>query len=180
MVQRGLFRQNLYYRIRGLALRVPPLRERMEDLPDLITHFLRKAVPGESRYLSEEANRFSTTYQWPGNIRELENVLDTLAKISIQSEITLKDIESQIASNTPNWEAPSDDIPKGKLVYSLERNSINRNYKKLVTDFEQALTSQALKDTGSISGASDKLGLPRTTLTSKIKAWGWNLPEQMQ
>ncbi len=93
-VRRGAFREDLFYRLSVVTLRVPPLRERVADIPALAAHFLKRAcsLAGRDVTLSEQALRLLTQYQWPGNVRELENTIEHLALYSRDARITTDDL----------------------------------------------------------------------------------------
>ncbi len=93
-VRRGSFREDLFYRLSVVTLRVPPLRERVADIPALAAHFLKRACSTAARdvTLSEQALRMLTKYPWPGNVRELENTIEHLALYSRDARITADDL----------------------------------------------------------------------------------------
>ena len=98
MVRNGEFREDLYYRLNILSLQVPPLRERKEDIPLLIEHFMGKIsqTQGTSKKLSKAAQTVLLNYNWPGNIRELSNIVERIYYMSDSDTIELHDIPSQI------------------------------------------------------------------------------------
>src|SRR5690606_26640323 len=89
MVERGEFREDLYYRINVLKVSVPPLRDRIADLPMLVSHFLRKHYRGEGTPPSLGAGALAAMegYRWPGNIRELENEVERLLVLGVDEEV---------------------------------------------------------------------------------------------
>ncbi len=96
MVRDGTFREDLYYRLKGVTVEVPPLRERSEDIPALAEHFLEKYAEesaSERRLLSPAARETLVRYRWPGNIRELENVIRSVALFADEAEIQRRDLE---------------------------------------------------------------------------------------
>ena len=101
-VRDGAFRQDLYYRLKGISMRVPPLRERRGDIAMLTQHFIlqgnrrhRKSVRG----IEPAALRALERYPWPGNVRELRNVVDTLVVLTVGTRITAERVEAQLASD---------------------------------------------------------------------------------
>jgi DNA-binding NtrC family response regulator len=99
MVQRGTFREDLYYRIRVIHLHVPPLRERAQDVPELVEHFLARFTDGTShitRAISPEALALLVRHSWPGNVRELENVLERLVVTGQQETIQVEDLPPEV------------------------------------------------------------------------------------
>jgi DNA-binding NtrC family response regulator len=139
----GSFRQDLLYRLNVIQLHLPPLRERREDVPLLVAHFLRKHVP-ESRSpmsFNEKAMRCLTSYFWPGNVRELENVIERAITLSQGDVITTDDLPPRIrieqSHDTPPLSAddlaeifaglPSlDDIERRYIIHVLEATGSNR------------------------------------------------------
>ena len=100
LINQGHFREDLFYRLNVVPLRLPPLRERSEDIPDLIRHFLAQAVKEglPRKELSREAIERLQAYRWPGNVRELENVLRRLVAIEIEDTIPVQAIDRELAS----------------------------------------------------------------------------------
>lgn len=97
-VQEGNFREDLFYRLNTITLRVPPLRKRKEDIEHLVHHFLKTSLWGESKTkeITPDALQYLTEYQWPGNIRELQNVVERLKILSDGKQITKEDIGRHI------------------------------------------------------------------------------------
>src|SRR5205823_4115399 len=99
LIQQGLFREDLFFRLNVVPLRLPPLRERSEDVPDLIRHFFdlveREGLP--HKQLDQEAMERLRRYRWPGNVRELENLARRLAALYPQETITAPVIDSELS-----------------------------------------------------------------------------------
>lgn len=94
MVKNGQFRKDLYFRLNKLMLRIPPLRERTDDIPQLVEHFLnKKARNGVKKAISKEALQYLMNYTWPGNVRELENTIENLVLMSRGNTIELSDLD---------------------------------------------------------------------------------------
>ncbi len=91
MIRQGLFREDLYYRLNVVPIRLPPLRERVDDIGDLVQHFLRAAQrDGEPiKNISPEAIRLMQNYAWPGNVRELENLVRRLSALYADETISI-------------------------------------------------------------------------------------------
>jgi DNA-binding NtrC family response regulator len=164
-VDAGRFRQDLYFRLDVLSLRLPPLRERGEDVGILIDHFLaelgREAGAAELP-LSAEARRLLLTYDWPGNVRELENVLRRALVVSDGSAIRAVDLPARLrgASETSS-EAPS------------EQSSLATMVARTVERVERALIQSALAACrGNRSAAAEQLGINRKTLFNKMRQYG--------
>ncbi|MDH3198296.1 MAG: sigma-54 dependent transcriptional regulator, partial [Candidatus Krumholzibacteria bacterium] len=103
-VRRGEFRQDLYYRLKGISLHVSPLRDRPEDIPTLVSHFvgLASAKHGKAvRAVEPAAMRRLVSYRWPGNVRELRNVVDTLVVLAAGPRVTADEVDAQLSTETP-------------------------------------------------------------------------------
>jgi Nif-specific regulatory protein len=103
-VKRGAFREDLYHRLNVVAIRVPPLRDRAEDIPALARHFLERAAARCRRRvtgISAEAERYLTTYSWPGNIRELENAIERAVVLGQSEEVLLEDLPETVLDAVP-------------------------------------------------------------------------------
>ncbi len=114
LVAEGRFRQDLFFRINVITLRVPPLRERREDIADLAAHILERLAAregGAPRRLSADALQTLQRYAFPGNVRELENLLERACALCEGNEIGLADIELHGEATTPGW--PADGVPGG-------------------------------------------------------------------
>lgn len=178
LVKRGVFREDLYFRIKRAVLNIPPLRNRKEDIPSLIDHFLRKYSLGTKK-ITPSALKLCLEYSWPGNIRQLEGAIETTAKMQEGDEITEEDLRTQIFSQSEIWSTPQEvDLPAGsENKFGLDAELIRRNYKHLLRDFEQTMVSIALKKAKSENAAAEYLGLPRSTLVSRRRSWGWRDPD---
>lgn len=183
LVRRGLFREDLYFRIKRAVLRIPPLRDRKEDIPDLLDLFLRRSGQGSKR-LTPDALALSLAYPWPGNIREMQAVMETLAQTTEDEFIAAADLAAQIqpveASRPPvQDDADSSECsecsPGGTVAFGLDEQQIAGNYKRLQLEFEQTMVRLALRKTGSEKKAAQYLGIPRSTLMSKCRGWGWKV-----
>lgn len=163
LVAEGRFREDLYYRLNVIPLHLPPLRERREDIPLLVGHFLQKIgaaldPPRRDVTVSQEAMRSLMAYDWPGNVRQLENVVErVLALTPGRRQIELADLPPEIQGATPAAD-PSWLPPEGLPLEQYLR------------DIERALIRRALERAqGNKRKAADMLGLKRTTLVEKLK-----------
>jgi two-component system nitrogen regulation response regulator GlnG len=182
-IGQGLFREDLFYRLNVVPIRLPPLRERREDTPDLIRHFMTRAVeeglPAKS--IDPAAMERLVGYRWPGNVRELENLVRRLAALYSEEVISVEIIERELAepagavdveSNPAGeslgaaveyhlaryFEAHGDDLPPAGL------------YDRVLREIEKPLVSLTLGATrGNQLRAADLLGLNRNTLRKKIR-----------
>jgi transcriptional regulator with PAS, ATPase and Fis domain len=110
MVRAGRFRADLYYRLAGVEVEVPPLRDRREDIPLLTTHFLRLYARGAPMTVSLAASEAMLIYDWPGNVRQLGRVIERSVALSATSEILMSDLPDAIARrpSSPRLEIPLD------------------------------------------------------------------------
>ena len=183
-IQQGLFREDLYYRLNVVPLRLPPLRERLEDIGDLARHFLRQAARdglGERTITPQAIDRLKR-HSWPGNVRELENVVRRLVALYTQDTLTPELVESELAEATST---PRPDDGAGEptaLSEMVERYlaqhfaSFGRDlpppglYRRLIRQVELPLITAALAATrGNQIKAAELLGLNRNTLREKIQ-----------
>ena len=129
MVKNGLFRKDLYFRLNKMILRVPPLRERTDDIPILVAHFLKKkARNGIEKTISKEALTYLTNYTWPGNVRELENTIENLMFMAKGSCISLPDLERLSLERDPFLEDAPAPTPSSNVTHSTN-GLITRNIK---------------------------------------------------
>jgi DNA-binding NtrC family response regulator len=163
MVAEGTFREDLYYRLHVIPVHLPPLRDRRDDIPLLVRHFLEKYAPGSPVQMSQGAMRALMAYHWPGNVRQLENAINRAVTLSggrQQLEVSLLPPELQStpeASPVPFVDFPEDGIDMRVYLETLERGFI----------------AQALDRTeGNKNKAAELLGLKRTTLVEKIRRYG--------
>jgi len=162
MVQQGRFREDLYYRLNVIPIKIPPLRERSGDIPILINHFLSEFSRKKKRKVlrvSPEALRCLTGYAWPGNVRELENLMERLVILVDGDTIDPRDLPERMAQ-APRPETLLDvDFPEGGLPLT-----------ETVLEFERQMIVKALNKTGWVKNqAAQLLHLNRTTLIEKIK-----------
>ena len=165
MVAAGTFREDLYYRLNVIPIRLPPLRERREDVPVLVQHFLERIgnnlVPKRSQAtLSQEAMRRLMAYQWPGNVRQLENVIERALALSPgRSEIEVSDLTVEVQNASDAVVVATATLPDEGLDFEAH-----------IAALERTLIDQALQKTsGNKRQASDLLRLKRTTLIEKLK-----------
>ncbi len=165
MVREGTFREDLYYRLNVIPIHLPPLRERREDIPLLVQHFLERLgrdlePPRTDVTMSQDAMRRLMAYDWPGNIRQLENTIErALALGRGRPQIDVSALPEEIqASGQPT--APS---ALALPVHGLDLD-------EYVTHVERELIRQSLERTGGNKRqAAALLGLKRTTLVEKLK-----------
>lgn len=163
LVAKGLFREDLYYRLNVIPVHIPPLRQRICDVPVLIEHFLKEY--SEANHISpprfsQEILSLLMNYKWPGNVRELENTIERLLVLRPGQEIQLTDLPDKFLQAT-------DTIFKNSALHIPEAGF---SLKNAVSDFENTLIVKALEKTGwNKNKAATLLQLNRTTLVEKIK-----------
>ncbi len=184
LIQQGLFREDLFFRLNVVPIRLPPLRERLEDVPDLARHFFalaeREGLP--QKQIDGGALERMKRYRWPGNIRELENLIRRLAALYPQDTITSGIVDAELAEPTST---SRDDVPSGgheEIGPALERflsgyfDQYGEGlpppglYHRILREVEQPLLGAALAATGGNQiRAAELLGLNRNTLRKKIR-----------
>ncbi len=143
-ISAGRFREDLYYRLNVIPLHIPPLRERREDIPLLIEHFMKK-FSASSRRLSPDALRLLMTYSWRGNIRELENLVERVFLMTDKEEITASDIPLEIG----------DLRPESKLLPEMGKDGVNLD--AIVENIERKYLLEALKIANGVKTDAAKL-----------------------
>jgi two-component system nitrogen regulation response regulator GlnG len=182
MIRQGLFREDLYYRLNVVPIRLPPLRERVDDIPDLVQHFLRLAQrEGEaSKNVTPEALRLMQNYSWPGNIRELENLVRRLSALYadeqispeiVQNELNIADRPVTSGNAGPVDVSMAVETHVGQLLREYEPNLPPAGmYQRVIDKVEAPLIAMALNACGGNQiKAADLLGLNRNTLRKKIR-----------
>lgn len=157
-VQKGNFREDLYYRINTIVISAPPLRRRKEDIPVLISHFLNSATHAylnRGRTISDEALKDMMKYDWPGNIRELQNVCERLQILSEGHQIMLNDLPEQIRN--PEIKDDFIDYDPTMTIHELEKRYIL----KALAHFG-----------GNKTQAANALGITIKTLYNKLHEYG--------
>jgi two-component system nitrogen regulation response regulator GlnG len=184
-IQQGLFREDLFYRLNVVPIRIPPLRERLEDVGDLVRHFLRQAAReglGQKSIESAAIDRLKA-HPWPGNIRELENFVRRLAALYPQDTLTNQIIEQELAEALPDKSNEMGGADAKDLSEQVERYlsgyfaTFGKDlpppglYERVIRQVELPLLTAALAATrGNQIRAAELLGLNRNTLRARIRA----------
>ncbi|MEA2934790.1 MAG: two-component system, NtrC family, nitrogen regulation response regulator GlnG [Variibacter sp.] len=182
LIQQGLFREDLFFRLNVVPLRLPPLRERSEDVPDLIRHFLSQAEKEglPAKRLDQEALERLKGYRWPGNVREVENLARRLAALYPHELITAAAIDSELTEPVP---VAHERINRDETLLMAVERHLNEYfsgfpgtlpppglYHRILREVEYPLLSAALAATrGNQIRAADLLGVNRNTLRKKIR-----------
>ena len=159
LVRQQRFREDLFFRINIIPIRIPPLRERPEDIPRLANEILSRITAergwGEIS-LDERAMQLLECYPWPGNIREMRNVLERAAQIAQHSPLTVRDLELQYAGKASTGSTPK--------AFPMETSLTMRQLEARYIEFVLA------EEEGSIDKAAKRLGISRSSLYTKVKA----------
>jgi transcriptional regulator with PAS, ATPase and Fis domain len=154
-IQQGRFREDLYYRLKVIDIEMPPLRERKEDIPILVQHFihkfskeLKKSVSG----VSEDTLRVLVNYSWPGNVRELENIIQRAITLSRHEVILPDDLPATVIQTT------DENLFEKAMEENLTLDQLEKEYIKRVL----------IETGGNKSKAAEILGLDRKTLYRKL------------
>ena len=160
MMMKGEFRQDLYYRLNVIPLEVPPLRERKDDIPLLITHFLDKFVKQFKKKIEsidDDVMKCLQYYNWQGNIRELENLLERAVVLNKTSKLTLKDFPPYVVQQ------------EGDIHVDLDADG---NLIDIVDSYEKQIILKALRENNyNKLRTAEKLGIHRSTFMSKLKKY---------
>jgi len=157
-VKKGSFREDLYYRLSVVPIEIPPLRERVDDIPLLVGHFLRKyrEEAGSYQILPEVIEKLQD-YSWPGNVRELENVLQQMMIFCQNRTLRLCDVPPHILVDQPEARKPGDSLSLPRLVSELEQSYIVQTLNR--TDWHLGKTAR-------------QLGMTRKMLGDRIRKYG--------
>jgi DNA-binding NtrC family response regulator len=163
MVAEGTFREDLYYRLHVIPIQLPPLRERRDDIPVLVKHFLEKFAPGMAMQVSQGAMRALMAYTWPGNVRQLENAIERAVALSAgRREVAVTDLPAEVQTTPETTETPFVDFPDSGLDLPAYLAKIERD-----------LIQRSLDRTGgNRNKAAELLRIKRTTLVEKLKRLG--------
>ncbi|NOX20222.1 MAG: sigma-54-dependent Fis family transcriptional regulator, partial [Nitrospirae bacterium] len=143
-IKEGLFREDLYYRLNVIPIHIPPLRERKEDIPLLIDYFLKKTGAPSIKF-SPEAMRIMLAYEWKGNVRELENMIERIVLLSEREYILPEDLPVEIKGS----------VQMGGQIPELTELGIDLD--KVLEDIERSYLKKALELTGGVKTEAAKL-----------------------
>jgi two-component system, NtrC family, nitrogen regulation response regulator GlnG len=189
LIQQGQFREDLFFRINVVPVRLPPLRERPEDVPDLVRHFLAQAAKEglPAKQFTRDALEALTRHRWRGNVRELQNLIRRLAVIQADETITAGMVEQELAEPSPSKHHENGShIANDKSIGSFMEVHLARYFaefgnglppdglhERVLREVEIPLINAALAATnGNQLRAADLLGINRNTLRSKIRGYG--------
>jgi DNA-binding NtrC family response regulator len=158
MVKEEEFREDLYYRLNVVNLRIPPLRERRDDIPMLVSHFLTQLCRTAKKpdlKVAHDLKEYLETYDWPGNVRQLRNCLESMVVLARGDSLSTEDLPATLENGPTSADHVS--IPPGTKLYDLEKEAVR-----------QALDQHD----GNRTHAARALGISVRTLQRKLKAWG--------
>lgn len=166
-VKNGDFREDLFYRLNVIPIKMPSLSERREDIPLLISYFLKRFTSADGRNrvdFDDDALEVLMSYEWPGNVRELENMIERLVILRGGNTIKALDLPAKLREGFHS-------TPLHEAIVKLPEDGID--LRRIVSDIEDSLIIQALERTGGNKNQASKiLGLNRTTLIEKMKKKG--------
>ena len=164
LVDQGRFRADLYYRLNVIAVQLPPLRDRKEDIPLLVGHFVRRFCDENGKLhcqVGPEVLKLLVEYDWPGNVRELENVIERAVVLSPQREITVDLVPEHLTAPAARMKLDEISILDGQSLFEI------------VDCFEKKVIVQMLESVNwSQTEAAEKFAVPLSTLNSKVKRLG--------
>ncbi len=166
MVEEGRFREDLFYRLNVISIQLPPLRDRKDDIPLLVQHFLSKYGDENKKAdleLTPEALDLLTEYDWPGNVRELENMVERAVVLTSAQRVGIELIPDHVRK-APSFHVPQFVLPPGGI-----------SFKDVITDFEKRLIESTLEASGGVQKrAAELLHVKPTTLNEMIKRYDIN------
>jgi len=185
LVRQGLFREDLFYRLNVVPIRLPPLRERADDIPELVRHFLAQCVSEglPSKSFDAAALERLKHYRWPGNVRELENLVRRLAALYAQENIGIDVVETELAEVAPGSPPPDEARPSDESFTGAVERHLRAYFEahqsglpatglhdRVLREIERPLILLTLAATrGNQIKAASVLGINRNTLRKKIR-----------
>ena len=160
LVEAGTFREDLYFRLNVVPLQIPPLRERPEDIPVLVRHFLRQNEESGDREVDRQVDEAFVDYDWPGNVRELKNIVERMCLLGVGERLSLEDVPEEIrrGGKGPAGEGSSQGLP-----FELPDDQLD------LMELEKAVIEAALeKHDGNQSATARYLNLPRHKLLYRL------------
>ena len=166
-IRKGAFREDLYYRLNVIPLTVPPLRERADDIPRLVRHFMSEfstEYGQKTKTMDDDALDLFVRYRWPGNVRELRNIIERLIIMVPGPVLRIQDVPAPISS-------PPQEHPEPVLLGEGRAERNHATLRKARAAFEREFISQKLRENdGNVSRTADAIGVERSNLHRKIKA----------
>jgi len=183
-IEAGRFREDLYWRLNVVPLYLPPLRQRREDVPELVAHFLNVYSESNDRYvvhIQAEALDALTSYHWPGNVRELQNYIERAVVMAETDELTVDLLPDEVLGREPVRTAGIRGADLPSLTHELVQEGLtvktgddeNGLHTMIVNRVERELIAQVMQQCGNVqTKAAARLGINRNTLHKKLKEYG--------
>ncbi|MBW6411099.1 sigma 54-interacting transcriptional regulator [Clostridium weizhouense] len=178
MIKKSEFREDLYYRLNVIPIFIPELKDRVEDIPILVKHFINKfQKDNKHKQVSKDVMNTFINYSWNGNVRELENVIERILALNESNIITLKDIPLYIKEKTLKSSKSNIKIFKDEDIISYQRGEILNVIENVeevlpMKVYERMIIEKALRKYGSFNAAGKALGLNHKTIAAKAKEFG--------
>lgn len=180
LIRKGRLREDLFYRLNVISIRMPSLRERREDIPELAMHFLNnyaKSASKEVKQIDDDAMELLLAHQWPGNIRELQNVVEHAVVMASGTTVSISDLPADLQQESPTLTVkspatPSRDWTSARLAPTPSSTAVGTWSAEFDELEKTRLVETLTRCRGNKSLAARMLGMPRSTLCSKLKKYG--------
>ena len=172
LVRQSRFREDLYYRLNIIPIDIPPLRQRKEDIVPMVNHFLAliEGKYGIHRTIETAALQLLEAYNWPGNVRQLKNMVERICLLATQPEITVSTVQQELDSNLEIVRPVAHTLPKQSKLEPIV-TTFSGTLKEQIAAFEKQLIKQTLCEHPSIRQAAKSLGCDQSTLVRKIQKY---------
>ncbi|ACB83689.1 sigma 54-interacting transcriptional regulator [Natranaerobius thermophilus] len=186
LVNEGYFREDLYYRLNVIPIKLPPLRNRKEDIIPLANHILgqMRTNHGGQYQLSPKSRELLKTYSWPGNVRELENIIERAVNLAndniIEGEHLFfgqEDGFSNYEGEMENWEQ-NQQYQNGQSEAEISVNYKDKDFSQILQSVEKQILQKVLSEHASARKAAKQLGVSHTTILNKIKKYGLQINQE--
>ena len=171
MVRQGNFREDLYYRLNIIPIEIPPLRQRRQDIIPLVNHFLAiiEDKYGIHRTIESSAMKILESYDWPGNVRQLKNMVERICLLATQPEINAFIVQQELDSNPTITRVLENSVEIQSIKEQFVTPKFSGTLKEQVAAFEKQIIKEALSKFPSIRQAAKSLGCDQSTLVRKIQ-----------
>ena len=173
MVKKGRFREDLYYRLNIIPIEIPPLRQRQEDIVPMVNHFLAliEGKYGIHRTIETAALKLFETYDWPGNVRQLKNMVERICLLATQPEITVNAVQQELDGTLNIVPHIENTEHIQRVPEQMVTTMVSGTLKEQIATFEKQLIKRALSEHPSIRQAAKSLGCDQSTLVRKIQKY---------